>query len=489
MNIKNLLVTQKKNNKVAITQGNKHLSFENWYTLSSELHNFFLDNQVFGNVALCMNNSIEYAIAYFGITFLGETIVPLNPNMSNENLLSELKFCDVTYMLVDKSQSDQIQKWILQEKREIILIEVNVTEEMKIEIKKFEDNTFKERVNEVVQDKSVAILLPTSGTTSNSKRVMLTHENLLTNIKNNLPSLRANEKSVFLIALPMYFGYCNTSQFLTSLFLAARIVISESKFIAKNFFHITEKEKITHFTAVPTMLKMIIDYRYGNLYDISSLIQICFGGGPCKTEYIQNFCEYFGKDKIVQTYGQTEAGPRISFKTYTSGEIINKSVGVPIQNIEIKIEKETTTDFNGEILIMSDSSMKGYYKNIEETTKILSNGWLKTGDLGYLDDNGELHITGRKKNIIICGGISISCEFIEEVMLDFPGITETVAFSKKDELLGEQIGINYVSEYAVNEQELKKYFKNRTGLKNIKLWLEQVEQLKKTYNGKILRGG
>ncbi|MFD1901397.1 hypothetical protein GQR36_17775 [Enterococcus termitis] len=74
-------------------------------------------------------------------------------------------------------------------------------------------------------------------------------------------------------------------------------------------------------------------------------------------------------------------------------------------------------------------------------------------------------------------------------MLDFPGITETVAFSKKDELLGEQIGINYVSEYAVNEQELKKYFKNRTGLKNIKLWLEQVEQLKKTYNGKILRGG
>ncbi|MFD1901394.1 AMP-binding protein [Enterococcus termitis] len=80
---------------------------------------FFLDNQVFGNVALCMNNSIEYAIAYFGITFLGETIVPLNPNMSNENLLSELKFCDVTYMLVDKSQSDQIQKWILQEKEKL----------------------------------------------------------------------------------------------------------------------------------------------------------------------------------------------------------------------------------------------------------------------------------------------------------------------------------------------------------------------------------
>ena len=121
---------------------------------------------------------------------------------------------------------------------------------------------------EVVDD--VAIMLHTSGTTSNPKRVMLTHSNLINNVESNIESLDLNEDDKVLISMPMYFGYCNTAQFLTHLYLGASMVILDGMFLPKKFFQTVQDERITNFTGVPSMLLMLLEYRYIDKYDICS---------------------------------------------------------------------------------------------------------------------------------------------------------------------------------------------------------------------------
>lgn len=125
----------------------------------------------------------------------------------------------------------------------------------------------------------VAVMLHTSGTTSNSKRVMLTHSNLINNVESNIQSLALTEKDKVLIAMPMYFGCCNTAQFLTHLYLGATMVLHKGLFLPKSFFQTVEIEWITNFTGVPSMLLMLLEYRYIYKYDIKSLRYLCFGGG------------------------------------------------------------------------------------------------------------------------------------------------------------------------------------------------------------------
>lgn len=186
----------------------------------------------------------------------------------------------------------------------------------------------------------VAIMLHTSGTTSNPKRVMLTHSNLISNAESNIQSLKLTEHDKALIALPMVFGYCNCAQFLTHLYLGSTIVILDSFFFPKKFFRIVETEKITIYTAVPSMLLMLLEYRYSQLHDFSSLRYICFGGGKMPVDKLRILIKKYPSIGFVQTYGQTECSPRVT--ALLPEDALRKigSVGKAIPNINIKIVDE-----------------------------------------------------------------------------------------------------------------------------------------------------
>lgn len=337
---------------------------------------------------------------------------------------------------------------------------------------------------------NTAIMLHTSGTTSNPKRVMLTHKNLICNIESNIASLEFNEKDTTLIVLPMYFGYCNCSQFLTHVYLGGRIIIAPQPFNPAIFLQLIEKYKCTNTTCIPSMLFLTISIR--NKYDMSSLRYLCFGGGVMPVHKLKQIISFFEGTGIVQTYGQTEASPRVT--CLLPKDCLRKigSVGKPIPGVEIDIlDKNGVPVKNGEkgeIVVRGNNVMKGYYKHQDKTEQTIINGWLHTGDIGRVDEEGYLYIVGRIKNVIISGGLNIYPEEIEEILINYEGIKEVIVFGEKHDILGEIPVAKVVTDGCyIDEGQILEYSKKMVDAYKIPKKIIFCEQLEKTYNGKIRR--
>lgn len=488
MIIEDLLYRQKENNKVALIYKNRKLTFREWYLKSLELSKVLRkcvekSNQ---NIGLFLPNSIEYAISYFGILFSKNVIVPFDIHSKSKEFTSTLEYCDVQVIITKSEYESVIHKNFADYPKQIIILFVDTLDVLVI-------NQNNKKLYKKAQKFSndLALLLHTSGTTSNPKRVMLTNLNIITNIESNISSLNINSNEIVLIALPMYFGYCNTAQFLTYLYLGGTIVIYDGLFIASHFFKLIEKESITSFTAVPTMLNIILKYRFFEKYNLNSLKYISFGGGKIQTEILKQLLDKFPKIGFIQTYGQTEASPRITTLLPQDQTTKFGSVGKCIPGVRLKIVDEQNQDvaYNviGNILVQGDNVTEGYYKNPEASSEIIENGWLNTGDIGYMDSEGYLFLKGRKKNIIISGGINIYPEEIEEILLNIENVENVVVKSKKDINLGE-VPIALIKVYDKNKViDFYAYCESRISKYKIPKEFILVDIIEQTYNGKNKR--
>lgn len=486
MLIKELLQRQAHNKVSNIIFGEESISYQILYRrvvlFKKKLGE--IDGEISQCIIIMLPNSINYVVAYFTVAYMDRVIVPINPKSTIEELKALLKYCNSNLIITNNTLYNKFLKEIGQFEKSICIVNIDQWDEQMLigELRLDRDEELKD----------VAILLHTSGTTSRPKRVMLTHRNLITNIESNIQSLNLTSKDKTLIGLPMYFGYCNTAQFLTHVYLGADIVIMDQIFMAKKFHEIVERKKITNFTGVPTMLRMLEQYKFYRNYNFKTLRCICFGGGNFESNRLCNLIKKYNTVEFIHTYGQTECSPRV---TMLPAEYALKklgSVGKAIPNVEVRIinaeGSECFANEVGEIEVKSMSVMKGYYRNPVETAKVKKGEWLCTGDLGYLDDEGFLFLTGRKKNIIISGGINIYPEEIEQVLLQFSGIKEVCVFGEKDEWYGEVPVAKIVADKeGVNEEKIKKFCEERIVGYKIPKKIIFVKQLEKTYNGKIIR--
>lgn len=490
MYIKNLLERQQDNVKIAITQGDRTLSYQEWYKISQNLAkeigaHLKSDNS---NVAIFLPNSIDYAIAYFAITFNDKTIVPIGIQAKELEVCSTAKYCELDVFVSISSWASTLVEYFkdYEYRVEIFCIDnsqwIVVNETMPVI-----DKTKAEPLTE----KSTAIMLHTSGSTYLPKRVMLTHYSLIYNVESNIDSLKLTENDVCLISIPMFFGYCNTAQFLTHIYLGASMVIMTGIFYPKEFLKVVEKEKVTNYTGVPSNLLMLLQYKYSDKYDFSSLRYICFGGGVMPIEGLKELITRFPSIGFVQTYGQTEASPRLTANLPEFSLLKIGSVGTPIKDVKIRVVDETNKDCVtnqvGEIIANGPNVMKGYYKNEEATKETIVDGWLHTGDLGYLDEDDFLYIVGRKKNIIISGGINIYPEEIEEVLLMNPNVKDVLVYGESDYLLGEVPVAEVVYADDAEEVDLTAYCMEKLAKYKVPTKFYIQEKLEKTYNGKIKR--
>ena len=480
------------NEKIAIKQGDSKITYKEWYAHSQEFSNVIsnITPKSSTNIALFLPNSISYAIAYFSIIFSNRIIVPIGTQSKGLEITSTLEYCEIDLIITSLQHRDFLKECLSDYKYKIMLL---FTEDQNIEIidndKEFigKSDVIK---NTGIED-DVAIMLHTSGTTSNPKRVMLTHKNLLSNVESNIASLDLSSNDKVLIALPMYFGYCNTAQFLTHLYLGASMVILDSVFLPKQFFQIVEKEKITNFTGVPSMLLMLLDYRYSEKYDFSSLRYACFGGGKMPVEKLKQLIEKYPSIGFVQTYGQTECSPRVT--ALLPQDALRKigSVGKPIPYVDVQIldENNKTLSQNeiGEIVVNGKNTMRGYYKQHKITEETIMNGWLHTGDLGYFDEEGYLYLTGRIKNIIISGGTNIYPEEIEQLLLQHECVDDVYVIGEEHQMMGEMPVAKVVLKSDITITELKQYCSERLANYKVPIRFDFVDNLPKTYNGKIKR--
>ena len=266
MRIEELLIRNKENKDIAIEYKDEAISFMDWNIWSKEVGDIISEaTDCVGNVAIYIPNSIFYAVAYFAILYEKGTIVPIFYGSTEFEIENTMRFCECDVILTISDEKNKILSALKNYEYSTTVIFVDLMSFVNV----LGNYGIITKTNYFVNSgeaEDIAILLHTSGSIASPKRVMLTHTNIINNVIANIESLEMSKNDIGLIALPLVFGYCNTAQFLTHLYLGAKIVIMDGFFFPKTFCELVCSKKITNFTAVPTMLIMLLSYRYCRHY-------------------------------------------------------------------------------------------------------------------------------------------------------------------------------------------------------------------------------
>lgn len=362
------------------------------------------------HIALLGPTSYPWIVSFFGITSSASVAVPLDVQLPSEDLCELLDRADVEMLIFDNLRTDVYEAAMKKcpKLRYFVSMQQEENEEKllswKTMVKAYEGD-----YESKAEEKQLCTILFTSGTTGKSKGVMLTHENLTQNAMSI--GLKLEPGTVSMTVLPINHVYCLTMDIIKGLELGICCCINDSIMrVAKNM-KLFQPE-------IMLLVPLVIESIYAKLRGAGELLPkkliarqafggnlrlICSGGAYLNPDYVEKFKEY--GITILQGYGMTECAPVISTNLLEDNR--KGSVGKLIANCEGKIVEE-------EIWVKGSSVMMGYYKMPEETAQTLEDGWLKTGDLGYIDGDKYVYITGRKKNLIIlANGENVSPEEIE----------------------------------------------------------------------------
>lgn len=361
------------------------------------------------HIALTGMTSYEWVAAYLGIVNSGSVAVPLDVSLPADEMCELIDRADVTVLVLDEIRKDVGA--IVWEKcpklQYVISMQKEESEGSVLSMKQVLANTQAGCDYKPEPDQLCTIMF-TSGTTGKSKGVMLTHRNMAENA--TCLDMKIPARTVILSVLPIHHAYCLSMDILKGLSLGSVICINDSLMrVAKNI-------KLFQPNMI-LMVPLMIESMAKKLEEAAGLPPaivknevfgeqfhtICSGGAYLNPAYIDLFNQY--GITILQGYGMTECSPVIS--TSVSWNIKKESVGQLIPNCEAKV-------VDGELWVRGSSVMQGYYKMPEETKEALHDGWLATGDLGYVDEDGFIFLTGRKKNLIITkNGENVSPEELE----------------------------------------------------------------------------
>jgi long-chain acyl-CoA synthetase len=348
-----------------------------------------------------------------------------------------------------------------------------------------------------IEDEDVALMLYTSGTTGRPKGVMLTHANFIACAE------AANEAAeldlwagprVGISAMPMahIFGVgVMNGGYLVPERLADGYGVQMAWFEPERFMQLIHEHRCTTMPAVPTMLALILHHPKLDEYDLTSLEEVVCGAAPLPMSLAQAFADRFGC-RIREIYGLTEntglgSANRIS-EPYRPG-----SAGRAYCNTDLQIfddeDRPVPTGQWGEVVLRGPAVMKGYHNRPDETAKALRNGWLHTGDVGYLDEEGYLYVVDRKKDMIIRGGENIYPVELEEILYTHPGIAEAAVVGTPDPVYGENVIAYVVPAQGANlaEADVISFVRKKTAPFKAPSKVHIIDALPKSPVGKILR--
>ncbi len=398
------------------------------------------------HIALVGATSYSWITAYYGIVNGGSVAVPLDANLSDEDLCELIDRADVTTLIYDGSKESTAVMAAEKCPKLVHIIAMEAAGSGNPDILPMWDLIGKEQKGTGYEPKpeDLATVMFTSGTTGKSKGVMLTHRNLAENA--TALDMGYEPGMVVMSVLPIHHAYCLSMDILKGTSIGAIICINDSLLrVAKNI-KLFEPNMIL---MVPLMVETLAKKMEEASFIPAPLVKgkvfgkqfhtICSGGAYLNPAYIDFFKKY--GITILQGYGMTECAPVIS--TNCNGAFKAGSIGKCMPNCEVKIVDE-------ELWVKGSSVMQGYYKMPEETAQTLEDGWLKTGDLGYIDEEGYLFLTGRKKNLIITpNGENVSPEEIENKLSE-KRLVQEVLVRESDGVIEAEIFPDY--EYAAKKK-------------------------------------
>jgi long-chain acyl-CoA synthetase len=338
-----------------------------------------------------------------------------------------------------------------------------------------------------------AAILYTSGTTGFPKGVLQTHFNIKRNAEMLVEAVKPTPDYRFMLILPLFHVNAQIVTLMTPLTIGASCILTPG-FSAKNHWDIVAKYKASTFSSVPTVLSILLRMPHENL-DLSSLKFVICGAAPLPIEVLKEFESTFNC-KVVEGYGLTEGTCASSVNpmpTETEDRRKIGSIGLPLPDTKMKIVddsgQEVPPETRGEIICKGDNVMKGYFKNPQANKETLRDGWLYTGDIGHMTDDGFFYIVDRKKDMIIRGGENIYPREIEEVLYSYPGVSMAAVIGAHDEIYGEVPKAFVVMKEGASATAEQIIQHCKANLANFKVpkYVEFRDDLPKNPTGKIMK--
>jgi len=487
--------------KIALKVGGKEYTYREVESATNKLSNGLLSLglEKGDRVAIMTVNRIEYIYADFASAKAGLVKVPMDVMLTQQDIDYRIKDAEACVVILDEvfhkkfglffKDYDFVKNIIyITEKKEPLAKGVTGFYEL------LEDFPSSKPDVSIDQDDLLAIMY-TGGTTGLAKGVMHTHKSYVSIIYSEIIETDINEGEVMLHTAPL----AHAAGFLIppGLLRGATIIVTNG-FDPEEFFTIVQDEKVTWTFVVPTMIYALLDHPKRKDYDLSSLKTLGYGAAPISPRRLDEAINEMGPI-LAQGYSQMEVANQTC--VFTKKEHIEaikknkkerlKSCGMPITMSQVKIvdenDKEVKVGEVGELVTRGPHMMKGYWRKDEETKNAIIDGWLHTGDLATMDEDGYIYLVDRKKDMIITGGLNVYSSEVENVLLQHPSVAEAIVIGIPDERWGEKVLGIVVKALGkdISESELLEYCKDKLASYSKPKKIEFYDSLPKSVYGKL----
>lgn len=487
--------------KEALISGDLRLTYEELYIRIKKLSNalYKLGIRRGDKIAILLENCHQYIELLFAVTQKGFIGVPLNYRLSGKELSYIINDSETIVIVSCEKYLSQINSIRGEIRKVKTIISVDGGEDA-LDYETLIKNSVSEEINaDTIPDRALAFIMYTSGTTGKPKGAMITHNNVFINSGILSWCYHYLEPYDRTLNIAPFYHIGASSVAITHVYAGATNVILK-KFSPKDVLETIEKEKITNFWMAPNMLNTLINHPDISKYDLSSLRKITYAGSPMPVSLLQKCVSVFGKI-FIQLYGLTEASPSMTTLPLedndpdASPQKLKRleSVGKEDLNTQVRVVNLEGNDVKpgevGEIIGKGDNMMIGYWKLPKETSDVLKDGWLYTGDLATVDEDGYIYIVDRKKDMIISGGENIYSVEVEEAIYKHPDVLEAAVIGIPDTMWGEAVMACIVLKPGsiITEDDIIQHCKANLASYKKPKHIKFFNELPKSPTGKILK--
>lgn len=486
-------------NKTSVVFGDKRLTYKEVDDRANAFANSLLRMGVKrgDRVVLLADNTYEWIEMYFAPAKASATFVPINTTAVPREMEFVLNYVSPKVLILQPRFLDMIQsmKSRLSSIESYVVMSADVPGMENYE-RLIRENSKEEPVVEI-DPLDIGLIIFTGGTTGMPRGAMHTHRGMIFNVHSMAIGLKQDSNDVEMHVTPIYHT-AMASQIMCSTFLGNKHVIVP-KFEAVKVLELIAKERVTCGFVVPTIVNMLLQVPDLEKYDLSSLRALYYGGAPMPIKLLEQALKRIPSG-FIQFYGQTEGFlmavlPPEDHVVEGPSEKVKKSraAGTALVNYELKVvdneDREVPVGEVGEIVAKGPTVMAGYWDRPEETAEAMRGGWLHTGDLARMDEDGYLYIVERKKDMIISGGKNIYCPEVEEVLYRHPAVLEATVFGIPDDHWGESVkaAVALKPGKELTEEELIQYCTENLASYKKPNSVDFLKELPKSPAGKILK--
>ena len=435
-------------------------------------------------VGVMLPNVPHFPVCYYGALRLGAVVVPMNVLLKRREIAYYLQDSGAKLLFAWEGFAEEAQAGAQEAGAECVVVSATGFTELVAAA------TPHPEIADAADD-DTAVILYTSGTTGQPKGAELTHANLIANAQGSQRLFGMEDGvAITLGALPLFHSFGQTCGMNSTIGSGGTLTLIP-RFDPEKALQIIERDQVNVFLGVPTMYGAMLHCATRDQYDVSSL-QVCGSGGSAMPVELMREFEKTFHCQILEGYGLSESSPVASFN-HPDRERKPGSIGTPIAGVEMRVvddqDHELPQGEVGEIVISGHNVMKGYWKRPDATAETIVDGWLHTGDLARVDEDGYFFIVDRKKDLIIRSGYNVYPREIEEVLYEHPEVREAAVVGVPHDEYGEEIGaaVSLTDGAQVTTEELRDYVRERVAAYKYPRDVWIVDDLPKGPTGKILK--